>query len=176
MSHCSSIITQYTTFVKSLSVIHAEGRDGLMPSFCLAQREAFWLSPKFPHSPTLVLLFRFPILVRRANPREFGFCERPYPRQTKGRLDAVLLFGAERGIRTPGQFPVNGFQDRRNRPLYHLCILFISRIHNPMRISTILLYPHSKKKSNTFPSPFENVFFFLLSPFKTNSFFQKKVL
>ncbi len=29
--------------------------------------------------------------------------------------------GAERGIRTPGKLPFNGFQDRRNRPLCHLC-------------------------------------------------------
>ena len=28
--------------------------------------------------------------------------------------------GGERGIRTPGQLPVNGFQDRRIRPLCHL--------------------------------------------------------
>ncbi len=30
--------------------------------------------------------------------------------------------GAERGIRTPGSFHFNGFQDRRVRPLRHLCI------------------------------------------------------
>jgi hypothetical protein len=29
-------------------------------------------------------------------------------------------FGGERGIRTPGPVTVNGFQDRRNRPLCHL--------------------------------------------------------
>ena len=28
--------------------------------------------------------------------------------------------GGERGIRTPGPLTVNGFQDRRNRPLCHL--------------------------------------------------------
>ena len=28
--------------------------------------------------------------------------------------------GGERGIRTPGTFRLNGFQDRRNRPLCHL--------------------------------------------------------
>ena len=38
---------------------------------------------------------------------------------TKNRF---LFYGAERGIRTPGQLPVNSFQDCRNRPLYHLCI------------------------------------------------------
>ncbi len=29
-------------------------------------------------------------------------------------------YGGERGIRTPGRFPVNGFQDRRFRPLSQL--------------------------------------------------------
>ena len=28
--------------------------------------------------------------------------------------------GGERGIRTPGGVTLNGFQDRRNRPLCHL--------------------------------------------------------
>ncbi len=31
-----------------------------------------------------------------------------------------ILSCGERGIRTPGPFTVNGFQDRRNRPLCHL--------------------------------------------------------
>ena len=30
------------------------------------------------------------------------------------------LRGGERGIRTPGASQLNGFQDRRNRPLCHL--------------------------------------------------------
>ena len=30
------------------------------------------------------------------------------------------IFGGERGIRTPGPVTVNGFQDRRIRPLCHL--------------------------------------------------------
>ena len=29
------------------------------------------------------------------------------------------IFGGERGIRTPGPVTVNGFQDRRDRPLCH---------------------------------------------------------
>ena len=33
------------------------------------------------------------------------------------------LFGGEIGIRTPGCFHINGFQDRRFRPLSHLSIL-----------------------------------------------------
>ena len=31
-----------------------------------------------------------------------------------------VLFGGERGIRTPGTSRYDGFQDRCNRPLYHL--------------------------------------------------------
>ena len=33
---------------------------------------------------------------------------------------AILLVCGERGIRTPGPLTVNGFQDRRVRPLCHL--------------------------------------------------------
>ena len=33
---------------------------------------------------------------------------------------ALFGFGGERGIRTPGGVTLNGFQDRRNRPLCHL--------------------------------------------------------
>ena len=33
---------------------------------------------------------------------------------------AFAFFGGERGIRTPGPLTVNGFQDRRIRPLCHL--------------------------------------------------------
>ncbi len=35
-------------------------------------------------------------------------------------MRGVIFPGGERGIRTPGPFTVNGFQDRRNRPLCHL--------------------------------------------------------
>ena len=34
----------------------------------------------------------------------------------------LFTYGAERGIRTPGGFHLNGFQDRRDRPLRHLCM------------------------------------------------------
>ena len=34
--------------------------------------------------------------------------------------DIVRSPGGEIGIRTPGTFQFNGFQDRRNRPLCHL--------------------------------------------------------
>ena len=33
--------------------------------------------------------------------------------------------GGERGIRTPGGVTLNGFQDRRNRPLCHLSLLVV---------------------------------------------------
>ena len=36
----------------------------------------------------------------------------------------VTVFGRERGIRTPGRLPYNGFQDRRIRPLCHLSVCF----------------------------------------------------
>ena len=32
----------------------------------------------------------------------------------------IYTFGGKRGIRTPGASQLNGFQDRRNRPLCHL--------------------------------------------------------
>ena len=32
----------------------------------------------------------------------------------------IRLYCGERGIRTPGGVTLNGFQDRRNRPLCHL--------------------------------------------------------
>ena len=31
----------------------------------------------------------------------------------------ALVYGGEGGIRTPGPLTVNGFQDRRDRPLCH---------------------------------------------------------
>ena len=43
-----------------------------------------------------------------------------HPSQTQtGNLSAARYCG-ERGIRTPGGVTLNGFQDRRNRPLCHL--------------------------------------------------------
>ncbi len=40
-----------------------------------------------------------------------------------------LLCCGERGIRTPGGVTLNGFQDRRNRPLCHLSSVVFSRIY-----------------------------------------------
>ena len=39
---------------------------------------------------------------------------------------AFYFSGGERGIRTPGPVTVNGFQDRRNRPLCHFSATNIS--------------------------------------------------
>ncbi len=36
------------------------------------------------------------------------------------------LYCGERGIRTPGASQLNGFQDRRNRPLCHLSLLSLA--------------------------------------------------
>ncbi len=43
----------------------------------------------------------------------------------------LLIFNVycgERGIRTPGASQLNGFQDRRNRPLCHLSYFYILKI------------------------------------------------
>lgn len=47
-----------------------------------------------------------------------GFCDDHF---------AVTLkpFSGERGIRTPGTSQFNGFQDRRNRPLCHLSLVYV---------------------------------------------------
>ena len=42
------------------------------------------------------------------------------PSKTKMPLSGLCLFCGERGIRTPGGVTLNGFQDRRIRPLCHL--------------------------------------------------------
>ena len=39
-----------------------------------------------------------------------------------------ILFCGERGIRTPGASQLNGFQDRRNRPLCHLSNALKTRV------------------------------------------------
>ena len=39
----------------------------------------------------------------------------------------TCVCGGERGIRTPGRFPVNGFQDRRFRPLSQLSVVYSRR-------------------------------------------------
>ena len=55
----------------------------------------------------------------RAN-RRISFL--PFLRAKQKRPQWGRSFGAEKGIRTPGSSHFNGFQDRRYRPLSHLCI------------------------------------------------------
>ena len=43
-------------------------------------------------------------------------------RQKKCRLRGFLKKRGERGIRTPGGLTLNGFQDRRDRPLCHFSV------------------------------------------------------
>ncbi len=56
----------------------------------------------------------------------------PSPSNDTGRrFGRPLSFGGEGGIRTPGPLPVNGFQDRRFRPLSHLSLR--AEEHSPIR-------------------------------------------
>ncbi len=64
-------------------------------------------------------------------------------------------YGGERGIRTPGRFPVNGFQDRRFRPLSQLSVtcLHAHRVTAQKRhykkgffiLEDGLIYPHFRQ-------------------------------
>ena len=45
---------------------------------------------------------------------------RQHPKTKKSPFGDLCFVGGERGIRTPGPVTVNGFQDRRIRPLCHL--------------------------------------------------------
>ena len=54
----------------------------------------------------------------------------------------MIPYGGEGGIRTPGPVTVNGFQDRRVRPLCHLSISTPNRSRTcNLRIRSALLYP-----------------------------------
>ena len=50
------------------------------------------------------------------------------------------LFSGERGIRTPGTSQFNGFQDRRNRPLCHLSLLFVKRCKDSVFLEISKIY------------------------------------
>ena len=55
----------------------------------------------------------------RKNPKQFGTSR--YEKEPDNRLSqSFKICGGEGGIRTPGPLQVNGFQDRRDRPLRHL--------------------------------------------------------
>ena len=57
----------------------------------------------------------------RKNPKQFGTSR--YEKEPDNRLSLPSkICGGEGGIRTPGPFRVNGFQDRRDRPLRHLSV------------------------------------------------------
>ena len=45
---------------------------------------------------------------------------RPKKKKPAGNQRVSKIVGGERGIRTPGASQHGGFQDRCNRPLYHL--------------------------------------------------------
>ena len=51
----------------------------------------------------------------------------PSPGKQKRPMKGLFcLHGGEGGIRTPGPLPVNGFQDRRFRPLSHLSVKWLT--------------------------------------------------
>ena len=70
---------------------------------------------------------------------------RPFQRKMRNLLinNELRISGGERGIRTPGTSRYDGFQDRCNRPLYHLSngcdvlALFLNasaKVHNSFEI------------------------------------------
>lgn len=54
----------------------------------------------------------------------------------------VLYFGGRRGIRTPGGFHLNGFQDRRVRPLRHPSVS-AARKRQPFFVVSERLFAHT---------------------------------
>ena len=50
----------------------------------------------------------------------------------------LLRFRGERGIRTPGGVTLNGFQDRRDRPLRHLSMFLCVSLKNVAKVGTTL--------------------------------------
>ncbi len=68
---------------------------------------------------TLILLFSpaFILKIQKMHPTSIFGCKKGC--KSRNYLIYTLYCG-ERGIRTPGASQLNGFQDRRNRPLCHL--------------------------------------------------------
>lgn len=65
------------------------------------------------------------------------------PRKNKKTRYISGFISGERGIRTPGPVTVNGFQDRRNRPLCHLSGYLIGRLFLTVaNIQTFFLFPN----------------------------------
>ena len=50
----------------------------------------------------------------------------------------ICAFSGERGIRTPGGVTLNGFQDRRNRPLCHLSIMVVMKYAERTRFELVV--------------------------------------
>ena len=107
----------------------------------LAQREGFsplaarpaptLLTSSFADEFSVVLVLQGKAFRSRKTAPTLESLRIPVRQKNMGRpYRASHIFGAERGIRTPGNSRFNGFQDRRNRPLYHLCIIFIVIIEN----------------------------------------------
>jgi hypothetical protein len=78
----------------------------------------------------------------------------------------------EGGIRTPGPLTVNGFQDRRNRPLCHLSNLkqkyaVESNLQNPYRKNlqkSYCFYPALLYPPDSEGKPFSTIFNFFMEP------------
>ena len=56
-------------------------------------------------------------------PRDPSTPVSPQIKMNRESNDSRFIFSGKRGIRTPGGVTLNGFQDRRNRPLCHLSIV-----------------------------------------------------
>ena len=86
----------------------------------LAEREGVFHDPflgeatYFDQNPGGFAAGFFVLQTRRSKLRSFG------KQKTHENSWVLILSGGERGIRTPGPVTVNGFQDRRIRPLCHL--------------------------------------------------------
>ncbi len=95
------------------------------------------MSPKIANTAVLFLFAKLGCVVNFAtHPNLAKILSKKLPIRTKIRL-RVITTGSphhiyihknkkcgKRGIRTPGPSQVNGFQDRRDRPLRHLSMLF----------------------------------------------------
>ena len=77
-----------------------------------------------------MLAYRFDTLSKPVNPILAG-------KSLAAHSCAERLFGGERGIRTPGGVTLNGFQDRRIRPLCHLSMSGLRGWHKRLQRYTL---------------------------------------
>ncbi len=63
-------------------------------------------------------------------------------------LGIASFFGGERGIRTPGTFRHNGFQDRRDQPLCHLSDSLYTLAKMVFAVVIRRSFTHSKRRSS----------------------------